>query len=125
MDPEHSQDDATIVEEIRWVYENWGELFTRDENGTRVFDEEVLKTVPSRGTIAMAHYALINEKGFFDRFVIKLLPKDASKAPEEDKLDEDRMAELDPCFKDMENFFSMDVEQEREPVAPEDEVIDF
>jgi hypothetical protein len=118
--------DSSIVADIQWVYDNWGRLFMKNRQGERVFNEEVLAEAPSN---AMASYALMNEKGFFDRFVIKLLPRDAGKAQEDEKLDEDRMTELDPSFEEMENFFDMEVEQERaEPTTPaedDDGLIDF
>jgi len=119
--------DPDIVRDIRWVYDNWKDLFVTTELGARVFDEKVLEQAPSPGAVAMANYALGKPDGFFDRFVIKLLPKDAGAAADDDSGAEDAMAELDPSFDDMKDFWNMEVEPERvtEASVPAEEEIDW
>lgn len=99
-----------IVRDIQWVYDNWGELFTRTPNGTMVLVEEVLEEAPSNGAIAMATYAVDDPRAFFRQFVSKLIPKDAAEPDQDDdKSRDDKIAELDPSFEDMKEFFNMDV----------------
>lgn len=99
-----------IVRDIQWVYDHWGTLFVQSEMGTIIFDKEVLETAPSQGAVTMAEYALRKPDGFVERFVIKLLPKDAGNH-EEDKgqTEEEKLSELDPSFDDMRDFFKQEV----------------
>jgi len=101
-----------IVRDIQWVYDHWGTLFVQSRAGTIIFDKKVLKTAPSQGAITMAEYALRKPDGFVERFVIKLLPKDAGN-PEEitDQTQEERLAEMDPSFADMKDFFNQEVSE--------------
>lgn len=99
-----------IPRDIRWVYEHLGDLFKMTEKGTRVFDLEVLESAPSNGAVAMANYALIDQKAFFDKFVSRLIPKDVAVLEETaEPTEEEKMAELDPAFEDMKEFFNMEV----------------
>jgi hypothetical protein len=100
-----------IVRDIQWVYDNWRELYQISDNGTRVFDTDVLEEAPSSGAITMAEYGLRKPDGFVERFVIKLLPKDAGETEDvTEQTDEERMKELDPSFEDMKDFFGTDAE---------------
>jgi hypothetical protein len=100
-----------IVRDIQWVYDHLGELFETTDLGIRVFDKEVLMKAPSNGAIAFANYALLDQKAFFDKYVTRLIPKDAANQEEEEQSKEDLMAELDPSFEDMKEFWNMDVAQ--------------
>lgn len=101
-----------ITRDIQWVYDNWGELFTRTPNGATVLVEAVLQQAPSNGAIAMANYAADDPRAFFRQFVSKLIPKNAADQDIDDSLsDEEKMADLDPSFEDMKEFFNMDVAQ--------------
>jgi len=95
-----------IVRDIQWVYDNWGDLFVITENGARVFDTEVLEKAPSNGAITMAEYALRKPDGFVERFVSRLLPKDAGEQDDvQAQTNAERLAELDPSLDDMRDFF--------------------
>lgn len=98
---------ADIPRDIRWVYEHLGDLFSVTDKGTRVFNTEVLENAPSNGAVAMANYALLDQKAFFDKFVSRLIPKDAAVTEEEAmQTDAEKMMELDPSFEDMRDFFT-------------------
>lgn len=100
-----------IVRDIQWVYDNWGGLFVQAETGSKIFDTAVLKLAPSQGAVTMAEYALRKPDGFVERFVIKLLPKDAGEQEESrEQTEAERLAEMDPSFDDMKDFFNMEVE---------------
>lgn len=104
------EDGFDIVRDIQWVYNSWGSLFAISETGTRILDEKVLKQAPSNGAIALANYALTDSKAFFDKYATKLIPKNAAEDVEESgPSKEEQLAELDPSFAEMSEYFDMEI----------------
>lgn len=99
-----------IVRDIQWVYDNLGRLFASTEKGTKVFNLDVLEQAPSDGAVGLAGYALKDQKAFFDKFATKLIPRDSGNMEVAvEQTEEERLAELDPSFDDMKEFFNMEV----------------
>jgi len=67
-----------LLRDVRWVYANLPRLVVRDEVGRLKLNIVALKKAPSNGAVSLAEYALRDRDKFFDRFVIKLLPRDTA-----------------------------------------------
>lgn len=98
-----------IVNDITWVYQNLRALVIRNSNGQKILNPSVLKQAPSRGAIALADFAVSDPKEFFNKFVIKLLPRtvgsDSSDRSKKDESLREKIKRLDPDFSDMKDFF--------------------
>lgn len=90
-----------VVRDAKWVYENIGRLFYRNDLGLEFLDEEFLKSAPSNGAISLAHYCWNHRKEFFEKFVFTKIAKEER---EESKTEEDLAAELDPTFEGLERY---------------------
>jgi hypothetical protein len=71
-----------IVRDVAWLYSNLSALIVKTNLGLSTLDLAVLATAPSNGCVTLAGYALADLKGFIERFVIKLLPKDPAESKE-------------------------------------------
>ena len=67
-----------LLRDVRWVYANLPRLVVRDDTGRLKLNVKELKKAPSNGAVSLAEYALRDRDKFFDRFVIKLLPRDTT-----------------------------------------------
>lgn len=96
--------ETDILRDVKWVYDNYAELIQTDpKTGADVLNNDLLKKAPSSGCVAIAQYALLDKAKFFERFVVRILPKDDG--PAKDKKDTEETAEeLDPDFADMEKW---------------------
>lgn len=94
-----------LLRDIQWVYSNLANLFKTTEAGVTMLDAEILKLAPSNGAIAIAQYAAIDKKAFFEKFVVKLLPRGekAAEAVGEDA-DEEEKENLDPDMGDLDKY---------------------
>ena len=88
--------------DILWVYENLAKLFKTTETGVQILDAAALKTAPSNGAISVAHYAALDRKAFFEKFVIKILPKATEGDGEVSEEEEGENA--DPTFGELEKY---------------------
>lgn len=87
--------------DIEWVYHNMSLLFLRDKGtGLETLNEETLLQAPSNGAIGLASYALNHRKEFFEKFVPKILTKEAEDGSSEDGYDES----VDPDFRGLEQY---------------------
>jgi len=73
---------VNIVRDIAWVYNRLNELVVTSNLGLRVLNLAVVSQAPSNGAVTLASYALADVKGFFEKFVVKLLPRDVSESEE-------------------------------------------
>jgi hypothetical protein len=96
-------DTPDVVRDITWVYQNLNQLIGYSENGIAFLDQDLLAKAPSNGAVNFAEYAKEDRKGFFEKFVMKLLPKDQKQAEAESE--EEAAARLDPGLKDLEKYW--------------------
>lgn len=89
-----------VIRDAKWVYENIGRLFIRNDLGLEFLDEEFLATAPSNGAISMAHYCWNHRKEFFEKFIFTKVLKDEAI----EKTEEDLAAELDPTLEGLEKY---------------------
>lgn len=102
---EQLDEKVDILRDIRWVYANLPRIFKTDNLGVERLDENALVTAPSNGCIALAHYALVDKKAFFERFIIKILPKDLDSPADPDAATgKDDPRETDPGLEDLERY---------------------
>jgi hypothetical protein len=90
-----------VVRDAKWVYQNIGRLFYRNDLGLEYLDEEFLKTAPSNGAVSMAHYCWNHRKEFFEKFIFTKVAKEDR---EEERSEDDLAAELDPTFEGLEKY---------------------
>jgi hypothetical protein len=97
--------DVDLVRDIQWVYDNLKDLIIESmgPGSPCALNEAVLAKAPSSGAIAMAKYARDDDKAFFSRFVVKLLPRDLQ--PKEEISDRERLLNVDPEFETLEKYF--------------------
>lgn len=92
-----------VIRDAKWVYENIGRLFYRNNLGLEFLDEKFLETAPSNGAISLAHYCWNHRQQFFEKFVFTKVAKEDR---EEEKTEEDLAAELDPTFEGLEKYLA-------------------
>lgn len=107
------EDDGQIdtLRDTKWVYQNIGRLIVRNELGLEQLNEDVLVDAPSNGAIGLAHYCLNDRKAFFEKFVIKILPKDDG-SDETEPSEEELALEHDPSFAGLEQYLQKIEEDE-------------
>jgi hypothetical protein len=91
-----------IIRDAKWVYENIGRLFYKDDIGLEFLDEDFLKTSPSNGAISMAHYCWNHRKEFFEKFIFTKVVKEEDKKQE--KTEAELASELDPTVEGLEKY---------------------
>lgn len=101
------EDTPDILGDIKWVYSNFSDLFHFTDDGQLVPNHKMIQQAPTKGSIAIAHYACEHPAAFIEKLVTRLMPKDSSVLPEET---EDEIAErLDPTFKGIERYMMPDM----------------
>jgi hypothetical protein len=104
-----------LIGDIRWVYENMGELFQTTPEGVRVLNRLKLQQAPTPGAITMAEYAADDMKAFLEKFVIKLLPKAETRAPRESRNVKENTERLDPGLSELDQYFAKGEIQDGDP----------
>lgn len=86
---------SDMLEDAKWVYANMARLVGPDGKSNK----NVLQQAPSSGAVGLAAFALEDPKAFFEKFVVRILPKDEEKSagPTEEEL----LKELDPTFDEL------------------------
>ncbi len=100
------------MRDIRWVYNNLANLTANGPSGEIVVNEAALRTAPGPGALTMARYAIENAKGFIEKFVPRMLPKDmaAPKGESEAEIQE----RLDPELSDLQEYFQSPTREKQE-----------
>lgn len=94
-----------IRRDMQWVYDNLADLIcVKEVTGVEYLNEEVLRTAPSNGAIAIAKYALNDQKAFVKECIQKLMSKDDGKDKTDEELAEEAKEELDPDFDGLEQY---------------------
>lgn len=94
--------EGDILRDTKWVYFNMARLIKTSRAGLRSLDKQVLREAPSNGAVGLAQYALDDSTKFFERFVVKILPKDET--PEKQPSEEEALREVDPSFEDLAKY---------------------
>ena len=109
-----------LIGDIRWVYENMGELFKTTPEGVRIVNRLKLEQAPSPGAVTMAEYAADDMKSFLEKFVIKLLPKDSIKVSRESRDAKENAERLDPGLSELDQYFAKEGENDGDTEAEQE-----
>lgn len=92
------------LEDVRWVFDRFASLMVEGKDGERELNHGLLSQAPSNGAVSMATYAILDPKGFFTRFVIKLIAPVQVESESAVAVEEQQMVVQDPGFADMAAF---------------------
>lgn len=92
-----------VLHDVIWVYNNAKKLFRHTKDGLEL-DLRVQAQAPSSGAWLLAEYARGHFKEFCEKFVIKMLPKDAGRT--EASTEKELQDQLDPDFAALNQFLT-------------------